>query len=76
MSIIVILLIRKKVEKLHIYQQRFIIFVIICQQLENCSIKKRRAASQAPVVHACHPSYSGGRDQEDLSSKPDWVNSL
>jgi hypothetical protein len=20
---------------------------------------------QAPVVHACNPSYSGGRDQED-----------
>jgi hypothetical protein len=24
---------------------------------------------QAPVVHACSPSYSGGRDQEDQSSK-------
>jgi hypothetical protein len=22
------------------------------------------------VVHACNPSYSGGRDQEDPSSKP------
>jgi hypothetical protein len=22
-----------------------------------------------PVAHACNPSYSGGRDQEDLSSK-------
>jgi hypothetical protein len=28
----------------------------------------------APVVHACNPSYSGGRDQEDHSSKPAWVN--
>jgi hypothetical protein len=25
---------------------------------------------QALVAHACNPSYSGGRDQEDLSSKP------
>jgi hypothetical protein len=23
-----------------------------------------------PVAHACHPSYSGGRDQEDHSWKP------
>jgi hypothetical protein len=22
------------------------------------------------VTHACDPSYSGGRDQEDLGSKP------
>jgi hypothetical protein len=27
-------------------------------------------SSQAPRAHACNPSYSGGRDQEDLSSKP------
>jgi hypothetical protein len=26
--------------------------------------------SQAPVIHACNPSYSGDRDQEDRSSKP------
>jgi hypothetical protein len=30
---------------------------------------------QAPVTHACNPSYSGGRDQEDRSSKPAWANS-
>jgi hypothetical protein len=23
-----------------------------------------------PVAHACNPSYSRGRDQEDCSSKP------
>jgi hypothetical protein len=27
------------------------------------------------VVHACNPSYSGGRDQEDCGSKPDQANS-
>jgi hypothetical protein len=27
------------------------------------------------VVHACNPSYSGGRDQEDCSSKPTRANS-
>jgi hypothetical protein len=26
------------------------------------------------VAHACFPSYSGGRDQEDCSSKPPWAN--
>jgi hypothetical protein len=25
---------------------------------------------QAPVTHACNPSYSGHRDQEDHNSKP------
>jgi hypothetical protein len=28
----------------------------------------------APVAHTCNPSYSGGRDQEDHSSKPAWKN--
>jgi hypothetical protein len=27
------------------------------------------------VAHACNPSYSGGRAQEDHSSKPAWANS-
>jgi hypothetical protein len=26
------------------------------------------------VAHACNPSYSGGRDQEDCSSKPACAN--
>jgi hypothetical protein len=25
------------------------------------------------VVHICNPSYSGGRDQEDRSSKSSWA---
>jgi hypothetical protein len=28
----------------------------------------------ALVAQACNPSYSGGRDQEDRISKPDWAN--
>jgi hypothetical protein len=31
--------------------------------------------SCALVAHTCHPSYSGGRDQEDCSSKPAQANS-
>jgi hypothetical protein len=30
----------------------------------------------APVTHACNPSFSGGRNQEDRGSKPAQVNSL
>jgi hypothetical protein len=32
--------------------------------------------SQTVAAHACHPSYSRGRDQEDHSSKPTQANSL
>jgi hypothetical protein len=28
----------------------------------------------SPGAHTCNPNSSGGRDQEDLVSKPDWVN--
>jgi hypothetical protein len=28
------------------------------------------------MAHACNPSYSGGRDQEDPGSKPVRANSL
>jgi hypothetical protein len=31
--------------------------------------KKKSENCQAPVAHTCNPSYSGGRDQEDGSSK-------
>jgi hypothetical protein len=34
-----------------------------------------RLQSRVPMAHACNPSYSGGRDQEDRSSKPAWANS-
>jgi hypothetical protein len=27
------------------------------------------------VAHACNPSYSGGREQEDHGLKPVWANS-
>jgi hypothetical protein len=37
--------------------------------------EKKHKPSQAPVAHACNPSYSGDRDQEDLSSKPARANS-
>jgi hypothetical protein len=32
--------------------------------------------SQVTVAHACNPSYSGGRDQEDQGLKPARVGNL
>jgi hypothetical protein len=36
--------------------------------------KKTMHRNQVPVAHTCNPSYSGGRDQKDLSSKPAQAN--
>jgi hypothetical protein len=36
----------------------------------NNIIMKNKIYSQVLVAHACNPSYSGGRDQEDCGSKP------
>jgi hypothetical protein len=33
-------------------------------------VLKNVSSSPAPVAHTYNPSYSGGRDQEDCSSKP------
>jgi hypothetical protein len=30
--------------------------------------------SRVPAAHACNPSYSGGRDQENRSSKQAWAD--
>jgi hypothetical protein len=40
--------------------------------VNNLSEFKNINVGQAPVAHVCNPSYSGGRDQEDCSSKPAW----
>jgi hypothetical protein len=37
--------------------------------------RKKELFSRAPVAHACNPSYSGGRDQEDCGLKPTWASS-
>jgi hypothetical protein len=36
---------------------------------------QRLSKQQLLVAHACNPSYSGGRDQEDSDLKPVWANS-
>jgi hypothetical protein len=38
--------------------------------LLKAEIKFNKQYSGAPVAHACNPSYSGGRNQEDCSLKP------
>jgi hypothetical protein len=37
---------------------------------------KIAGTSRVLVAHTCNPSYSGGRDQKDLGSKPAQANSL
>jgi hypothetical protein len=39
-------------------------------QLNNKKKKNKKANSWVPVVYACNPSYSEGRDQEDCGYKP------
>jgi hypothetical protein len=36
---------------------------------------KSKVECQAPVAHACNPSYSGGKYQEDRGLKPARANS-
>jgi hypothetical protein len=44
-------------------------------KLEHIFLVKSETG-QAPVTHTCNPSYSGGRNQEDRSSKPAQANGL
>jgi hypothetical protein len=39
------------------------------------AFNKKLEFSLVLVIHACNPSYSGVRDQEDHSLKPAWANS-
>jgi hypothetical protein len=48
----------------------------MCYLLFFYTSNKRSFVSLVPVAHACNPRYSGGRDQDDYSSKPVWTNSL
>jgi hypothetical protein len=44
---------------------------------KNKNIKKeklKKKKSRVLMAHACNPSYSGDRDQEDRSSKPAQTN--
>jgi hypothetical protein len=37
---------------------------------------KKYCVSQVPIAHACNPSYSGDRDQEDHGLSTAWANRL
>jgi hypothetical protein len=47
----------------------------IARESQTSATQLSSKSSRAPVTHACNPSYSGGRDQEDCSSKPAQANS-
>jgi hypothetical protein len=44
------------------------------EKLLERHVSPKLAQSRAQVAHAYNPSYSGGRDQEDLGSEPAWAN--
>jgi hypothetical protein len=44
------------------------------KDLLDANEELRENRSQVKVTHSCNPSYSGGRDVEDHSSKPAWEN--
>jgi hypothetical protein len=48
----------------------------VCNSAESRVEYRNSGLGQAPVAHTCNPSYSGGRDQEDWSSKPAQANSF
>jgi hypothetical protein len=45
---------------------------------DKVSTRPYLKTNRTPVLltHACNPSYSGGRDQENRGSKPAQANSL
>jgi hypothetical protein len=45
-------------------------------QLQSEILPEKKHQSQVLVTHACNPSYSGGRDQEDCGLKLGRANSL
>jgi hypothetical protein len=46
-----------------------------CPILNSDKKGNRKCASTVLVAHACNPSYSGGRNQEDCGLKPAQANS-
>jgi hypothetical protein len=52
------------------------IFWLRIWEKEAVEGEKKKKISWALVAHVCNPSYSGGRDQEDHSSRPAQANNL
>jgi hypothetical protein len=60
-------------QKCHLLFSEYMDMEAICSVI--ILVKKDTKMSPVPVAHACNPSYSGGRDQEDHGSKPARGNS-
>jgi hypothetical protein len=48
---------------------------VVEYKASKCEAHYHQKKSWALVTHPYNPSHSGGRDQEDCSSKPAWVYS-
>jgi hypothetical protein len=63
-------------KNLFITKIRRLIAICIYNKIFIFITQETRISSWVPVAHACTPSYLGGRDQEDPSSKQTQANSL
>jgi hypothetical protein len=52
----------------------FLNFLLLFLVFESNDLKTCGNLGSCPVAHTYHPSYSGGRDQEDLGLKPAQAN--
>jgi hypothetical protein len=48
----------------------YIVRPFLSQKKKKKEKERKKEKSSVLVVHACNPSYSGGRDQEDQGSRP------
>jgi hypothetical protein len=53
-----------------------LLYAKYCHRFEQFIYIEIGCHSWVLAIHACNPSYSGGRDQEDHGSKPALPNSL
>jgi hypothetical protein len=58
------------------FQTRLGYLARLCLKQTNKKSKTKIKNGWASVAHACNPSYSRRRDQEDHGSKLAWANSL
>jgi hypothetical protein len=51
--------------------------LLLTKQMKGQILAYTKIKHQARrVAHACNPSYSGGRDQEDGSLRPAWAKEI
>jgi hypothetical protein len=62
-----------KIRQAHSFQPALVVSIPNFPAIS--AFEKQKKLSLVLVAHACNPSYSGRRGQEDCGSKPAWGNS-